>query len=76
MKKNQVSVADNPQAHTVKFVDAKDLIIGTNEKGQPIKLGCFLNAMNKRINDLEAENKTLKKALGKTLEVSALINNK
>lgn len=73
MRKNQVCVADDPKAHTTKFVNVKDLILD-EEKG--LTLGQFLTSQTNKIEELEKENKVLKDSLKKQIAITAMLNTK
>lgn len=73
MKENQVCIVNDPKTHTTKFVYAKDLIIDVKTN---LTLGEYLESQEKKITNLEAENKKLKEAVKDTISVAALINSK
>lgn len=73
MKENQVCIVNDPKTHTTKFVYTKDLIIDVKTN---LTLGEYLELQEKKITNLEAENKKLKEAVKDTISVAALINSK
>ncbi len=76
MRKNQVCIADDPKAHTTKFVDTEKLVIGYDENKNEIYLGEILANLTQRLEVCEKDNKVLKKTNADLIKTVALLNNK